>query len=65
MLEKDELSHFKIYIETGAHSDVYTEVLYSEISEGAILVVNQVDGIEFQVGSGQALNAAMRLGGRR
>ncbi len=65
MLEEDELRHSKIYIETGARSDVYTEVLYGEISEGAIMVVNQMDGIDFQVGSGQALNAAMRLGGHR
>jgi HlyD family secretion protein len=65
MLGEDELSHSKIYIETGARSDVYTEVLSGEISEGAILLINQVDGIDFQVGSGQALNAAMRLGGHR
>jgi HlyD family secretion protein len=58
MLENEDKSHSEIYVETGARSDAHTEVISGDISEGKLLVVNQVDGIKFEVGSGQALRAA-------
>ena len=58
---EDGSSSEKVYIETGARSDAYTEVLSGKIDEGTSLIVNQIDGIEFQVGSGQGLGAAGRI----
>jgi len=60
MLENENKSISETYIETGARSDAYTELASGDISVGDMLIVNQVDVIKFQAGSGQALIAARR-----
>ena len=60
MSENEDKSLSEIFIETGARSDAYTEVISGDINAGDLLIINQVDAIEFEVGSGQAIRAAGR-----
>lgn len=55
----------RIFIDTGVQSDVYTQIIKGELQEGDQLMVRQVEENNFEVGSGQAINAALRLQGNR
>lgn len=51
----------KITVETGGHSDAFTEIKSETIKEGDILAVNLVEGSPFMAGPNQMNFAARRL----
>lgn len=61
--EGSENEEARVYIEAGARSEAFTEVLSGEIDENDRLIVQMAGSTTFQVGSGQAIIEAHRING--